>query len=194
MVLAASLAIRLDQRVGWLLIPFAERFFSGGPPPTALFPIIRRARAILETGFPLGGNAFLFHSTELRFPLIGETSAAYCFTISATSTTDVDDMSFRFRQKNITGFQIRGEFLRFWDPLPHSHRSHSRGFQPKPGFAAVLWILRDARPASGRHGRTGESDASTSSNSTSPWGRRSDANLASMLLLIPALAAARRRD
>ena len=36
------------------------------------FPMNQAGPRDPETGFPLGGNALLFHSTELRFPLIGD--------------------------------------------------------------------------------------------------------------------------
>ena len=50
-------------------IPLAERFFGGGGNTQRGFPENQAGPRDLLTGFPLGGSALFFNSTELRFPL-----------------------------------------------------------------------------------------------------------------------------
>jgi outer membrane protein insertion porin family len=91
-------------------IPLAERFFSGGSSTDRAFPDNQAGpRDIgspisLPTGFPLGGNALLFHSTELRFPLIGNNLGGVLFHDIGNVYADLAGMSFRFRQQNIQDF------------------------------------------------------------------------------------------
>lgn len=85
-------------------IPLAERFFSGGASTDRAFPDNQAGPRDLETGFPLGGDAFLFHSTELRFPLIGDNVGGVLFWDIGNVYDDVQDISFRFRQRNIQDF------------------------------------------------------------------------------------------
>ena len=91
-------------------IPLAERFFSGGSSTNRAFPDNQAGpRDIgspisLPTGFPLGGNALLFHSTELRFPLIGNNLGGVFFHDIGNVYADLAGMSFRFRQQNIQDF------------------------------------------------------------------------------------------
>src|SRR5206468_2033324 len=51
-------------------IPLPERFFGGGSTSQRGFADNQAGPRDLTTGFAVGGNALLFHSTELRFPLI----------------------------------------------------------------------------------------------------------------------------
>ncbi len=117
LVLAQSTQFGYIQRLGGLqLIPLAERFYSGGASTNRAFPDNqagpRDIGAPLEpggpsgtaTGFPLGGNAFVFHSTELRFPLIGDNVGGVLFHDMGNVYDDVQDISFRFRQRNIQDF------------------------------------------------------------------------------------------
>lgn len=85
-------------------IPLAERFYSGGPSTDRAFPDNQAGPRDLETGFPLGGDAFVFHSTELRFPLIGNDVGGVLFHDIGNVYNDLEDISFRFRQKNIQDF------------------------------------------------------------------------------------------
>ena len=52
-------------------VPIAEHLFGGGSTSHRGFPDNQAGPRDLKTGFPLGGNALLFHTTELRFPLTG---------------------------------------------------------------------------------------------------------------------------
>ena len=91
-------------------IPLAERFFSGGSSTNRAFPDNQAgprdigSPVSLPTGFPLGGNALLFHSTELRFPLIGNNLGGVLFHDIGNVYADLAGMSFRFRQENIQDF------------------------------------------------------------------------------------------
>jgi outer membrane protein insertion porin family len=87
-----------------LPIPLAERFFSGGASTNRAFPDNQAGPRDFETGFPLGGNALLFHSTELRFPLIGNNLGGVLFHDIGNVYSNLGDMSLRFRQQNIQDF------------------------------------------------------------------------------------------
>jgi outer membrane protein insertion porin family len=121
-VLARTLQFGWIQRLGGLPeIPLAERFFAGGAASNRAFPDNQAGPRDLETGFPLGGNALLVHSTELRFPLIGDTLGAVLFHDIGNVYDDVRDISFRFRQRNIQDFdyavQSFGIGLRYKTPI-----------------------------------------------------------------------------
>lgn len=85
-------------------IPLAERFYSGGPFTDRAFPDNQAGPRDPDTGFPLGGDAFVFHSTELRFPLIGNDVGGVLFHDIGNVYDTVQDISFRFRQRNIQDF------------------------------------------------------------------------------------------
>jgi outer membrane protein insertion porin family len=105
MVLARSVQFGYIDRLGGLAqIPFAERFFSGGASTDRAFPDNQAGPRDLETGFPLGGNAFFFNSTELRFPLIGDNVGGVLFHDIGNVYSDINNISFRFRQQNIQDF------------------------------------------------------------------------------------------
>jgi outer membrane protein insertion porin family len=85
-------------------IPLAERFYSGGPSTNRAFPDNQAGPRDGTTGFPVGGDAFLFHSTELRFPLIGDNVGGVLFHDIGNVYDSISDISLRFRQKNIQDF------------------------------------------------------------------------------------------
>ncbi len=116
-VLAQTSQFGYIQRLGGTpFIPLAERFYSGGASTNRAFPDNQAGPRDIgapstpggpstdPTGFPLGGNAFLFHSTELRFPLIGDNVGGVLFHDIGNVYDSVQDISFRFRQKNIQDF------------------------------------------------------------------------------------------
>jgi outer membrane protein insertion porin family len=104
-VIARTLQFGWIQRLaGPLEIPLAERFFAGGATSNRAFPDNQAGPRALDTGFPLGGNALLMHSTELRFPLIGDNIGGVLFHDMGNVYADVRDISFRFRQHNIQDF------------------------------------------------------------------------------------------
>jgi outer membrane protein insertion porin family len=105
LVLARSIQFGYIDRLGGLAeIPFAERFFSGGASTNRAFPDNQAGPRDINTGFPLGGNAFLFNNTELRFPLIGDNVGGVLFHDIGNVYSDINNVSLRFRQRNIQDF------------------------------------------------------------------------------------------
>jgi outer membrane protein assembly complex protein YaeT len=104
-VIARTLQFGWIQRIGGLPeIPLAERFFAGGATSNRAFPDNQAGPRDLDTGFPLGGSALLMHSTELRFPLIGDNLGGVLFHDIGNVYSDVQHISFRFRQRNNQDF------------------------------------------------------------------------------------------
>ncbi len=105
LVLARSLQFGYIGRTGGLPdIPLAERFSPAALLRNAPSPDNQAGPRDLVTGFPLGGTALLFHSTELRFPLIGDNMGAVVFHDMGNVYSSVDNLSFRMRQKNLQDF------------------------------------------------------------------------------------------
>jgi len=84
--------------------PIAEHFFGGGSTSMRGFPDNQAGPRDLLTGFPLGGNALFFHSTELRFPFLGENINGVFFHDMGNVYSDLSSMSFRVHQKDISDF------------------------------------------------------------------------------------------
>jgi outer membrane protein assembly complex protein YaeT len=82
-------------------IPLAERFYAGGAASNRAFPDNAAGPRDPETGFPVGGSALLIHSTELRFPLIGDNLGGVLFHDLGNVYDDVSDINARFRQRNL---------------------------------------------------------------------------------------------
>jgi outer membrane protein assembly factor BamA len=85
-------------------VPIAERFFGGGNSSHRGFPDNQAGPRDLLTGFPLGGNALLFHSTELRFPLLGDNINGVLFHDMGNIYSSPSDISFRVSQRDLTDF------------------------------------------------------------------------------------------
>jgi outer membrane protein assembly factor BamA len=92
-------------------IPLPERFFSGGAASLRAFPEnqagprdIGTSPTDTGTGFPLGGKALLIFSTELRFPLFGQNIGGVLFHDAGNVYSSLQDISFRFRQRDKTDF------------------------------------------------------------------------------------------
>jgi outer membrane protein insertion porin family len=102
-------------------VPLAERFFGGGDTSNRGFPENQAGPRDLLTGFPLGGNALLFHSTELRFPLIGNNIGGVLFHDAGNVYARPGDISFRVHQRNIDDFNYMvhavGFGLRYRTPI-----------------------------------------------------------------------------
>ena len=114
LVLARSLQFGYIQRWGGLPeIPLAERFFSGGASTHRAFPDNQAGPRDPETGFPLGGSALLFHTTELRFPLIGDNVGGVLFHDMGNVYSDVSHISLRFRQRNNQDFDYTVQSIGF---------------------------------------------------------------------------------
>lgn len=105
LVVARTLQFGYLQRLGGLAsIPLAERFFAGGNASQRAFPDNQAGPRDMTTGFPLGGTALLFHSTEFRFPLFGENIGGVLFHDMGNVYTNIRELSFRFRQRRIQDF------------------------------------------------------------------------------------------
>ena len=105
LVLARSLQFGYIGRMGGLQeIPLAERFFAGGASSQRAFPDNQAGPRDLVTGFPLGGTALLFHSTELRFPIIGDNLGGVIFHDMGNVYSSVENLSFRLHQRNLQDF------------------------------------------------------------------------------------------
>ena len=120
--LARTLQFGYIQRIGGLAeIPLGERFFAGGATSNRAFPDYQAGPRDLETGFPLGGNAMLFHSTELRFPLIGDNIGGVFFHDMGNVYSSINDISFRYRQRDYQDFnymvQAVGFGIRYRTPV-----------------------------------------------------------------------------
>src|SRR5215831_4861521 len=85
-------------------IPLPERFYGGGSSSNRGLPDNQAGPRDLKTGFPLGGNALLFHSTELRFPLIGDNIHGVLFHDLGNVYSNLSSISFRFHQRDLTDF------------------------------------------------------------------------------------------
>ncbi len=105
MVLARSVQFGTIERLGGLReIPLPERFFAGGASTHRGFPSNQAGPRDRDTGFPLGGSVLLVHSTELRFPLIGDNLGAVLFHDMGNVYSDIGSVSFRVRQRNLQDF------------------------------------------------------------------------------------------
>jgi len=113
-VIARTLQFGYIQRLGGLPeIPLGERFFAGGATSNRAFPDYQAGPRDLETGFPLGGNAMLFHSTELRFPLFGDNVGGVFFHDIGNVYSSIDDLSFRYHQRSNQDFNYGVQSIGF---------------------------------------------------------------------------------
>lgn len=122
LVLARTTQFGLIERYAGLPeIPLAERFFGGGAFSNRAFPDFQAGPRDLTTGFPIGGNALLTNTIELRFPLIGDNLGGVLFNDLGNVYSSVDTISLRFRQENLQDFNYAvqgfGFGLRYRTPL-----------------------------------------------------------------------------
>ncbi len=111
----------LQRLAGGRDIPLPERFFAGGSNSHRGFADNQAGPRDLKTGFPLGGGTQLFHSMELRFPLVGESLGGVLFHDAGNVYSDIRNVSFRFRQRNLQDFnymvQSAGFGIRYRTPI-----------------------------------------------------------------------------
>ena len=115
-------------------VPLPERFFGGGstsmrgfgdnqagPRDIGTLTEMPGTPVSTPTGFPIGGNALLFNTLELRFPLFGPNIRGVLFHDSGNIYTTFSNMSFAYRQKNDQDFnyavQAVGFGIRYKTPL-----------------------------------------------------------------------------
>jgi len=95
---------------GWIYnlssnpVPLPEEFFGGGNTTNRAFPENQAGPRDTTTGFPLGGNAFLFFSEELRFPLVGKTLGGVLFHDMGNVYSSLNQVSFRTNQHDRQDF------------------------------------------------------------------------------------------
>ena len=86
------------------VLPLPERFFGGGGTSLRAFPENQAGPRDTLTGFPIGGNALVFHATEIRFPLLGDNIDGVLFHDLGNIYSSLGKISFRFRQRDLTDF------------------------------------------------------------------------------------------
>jgi outer membrane translocation and assembly module TamA len=100
----------------------------------------------LLTGFPLGGNALLFHSTEFRFPLIGDNIDGVFFHDLGNIFSSLGKISFRFRQRDLTDFDYiihaAGFGVRYRTPLGPLRLDLAYSINP-PSFMGLKGTTQD---------------------------------------------------
>jgi len=118
-------------------VPVPERFFGGGGTSLRAFPENQAGPRDLKTGFPIGGNALLFNSTELRFPLFGDNIGGVLFHDAGNIYSSLDKISFRVRQDNLQDFDYMvhavGFGLRYRTPIGPVRVDLAYSLNP-PGF------------------------------------------------------------
>ena len=111
----------IERYAGLSYIPLAERFFGGGAFSNRAFPDFQAGPRDTSTGFPIGGNALLTNTVELRFPLIGDNLGGVLFNDLGNVYSAVNKISLRFRQQNLQDFDYAvqgfGFGLRYRTPL-----------------------------------------------------------------------------
>lgn len=102
-------------------IPLPERLYGGGGNSMRGFPENQAGPRDLRTGFPLGGSALLFNTTELRFPLLGDSIGGVLFHDFGNIFDKPSDISFRFKQRNLQDFNYMvhaaGAGIRYRTPI-----------------------------------------------------------------------------
>lgn len=105
LVFARSTSFGMIERYAGLPeIPLAERLFGGGSNSDRAFPDFQAGPRDTETGFPIGGNAELFNTFEMRFPLIGDNLGGALFNDMGNVYSSVDKIDLRFRQNGLKDF------------------------------------------------------------------------------------------
>jgi outer membrane protein insertion porin family len=111
----------IERYAGLPIVPLAERFFGGGAFSNRAFPDFQAGPRDPSTGFPIGGNALLTNTVELRFPLIGDNLGGVLFNDIGNVYSAVNKISLRFRQQNLQDFDYAvqgfGFGLRYRTPL-----------------------------------------------------------------------------
>jgi outer membrane protein assembly complex protein YaeT len=145
-------------------IPLPERFFGGGADSDRAFPYNEAGprdtgiaagpggMTTQPTGFPLGGNAVLFHQTELRFPFIGENIEGVIFHDMGNIYSTLGNISFRFTQRNIEDFDYMvhavGFGIRYRTPVGPIRLDLAYSINPPSfdGFKGTLQQLIQCNP------------------------------------------------
>jgi len=129
-----------------LYVPLPERFYGGGSGSHRGFPQNQAVPRDLLTGFAIGGNALLFHSTELRFPFLGDNITGVLFHDMGNVYTDLGSMSFRYKQRGLTDFNYMvhavGFGIRYRTPVGPIRVDVAYGLNP-PVFNGLEGTTQD---------------------------------------------------
>ena len=114
-------------------IPLPERFFGGGgvsmrgfgdnqagPRDIGTASETPGVATSTPTGFPIGGGALLFNTFELRFPLFGPNISGVLFHDMGNIYTSFSDVSFAYRQRKHSEFQLCRSSAGLWYTLQDS--------------------------------------------------------------------------
>lgn len=104
LLFARSTQFGAITRLSAAAVPLPERVFAGGAVSHRGFPENQAGPRDLKTGFPLGGKGLLINSLELRFPLLGENIGGVFFHDAGNVYSNLNKISFRFRQRDLTDF------------------------------------------------------------------------------------------
>jgi outer membrane protein insertion porin family len=94
-------------------IPLSERFYGGGGSTMRGYPQNQAGPRDGDTGFPLGGSAQFFNSTEIRFPLYGANIRGVLFEDFGNVFSSIGSISFRVDQRNISDFDYMSHAVGF---------------------------------------------------------------------------------
>jgi len=134
-------------------LPLPERFFSGGSSSHRGFGVNQAGPRDLATGFPIGGDALLMNSVELRFPLIGPNIGGVVFHDMGNVFDRLRDLSFRVRQKNLTDFnylvQAAGFGVRYRTPIGPVRLDFAYSINP-PSFYGLTGTVQQLLAGGGR--------------------------------------------
>jgi outer membrane protein assembly factor BamA len=123
MILARTVTLGALYNFNGILepIPLPERFFGGGASSHRGFPENQAGPRDPVTGYPIGGDAFLFFGTELRTPLVGRNVGGVLFWDAGNVYSRFSNISFRYSQKNPEDFDYMvhafGLGLRYKTPI-----------------------------------------------------------------------------
>src|SRR5262249_14092758 len=115
------------------------------------------ALAAEPTGFPLGGNALLFHNTELRFPLLSDNISGVLFHDMGNIYSTLSALSLRFHQRDNKDFNYMvhavGFGVRYRTPVGPVRADFAYSVNPPSfvgfkGTAAQLLSCDPRKPAS----------------------------------------------
>jgi outer membrane protein insertion porin family len=127
-------------------VPLPERFFGGGSNSHRGFADNQAGPRDVLTGFSVGGNALLFHSTEIRFPLIGDNIRGVFFHDLGNVYSTLSNISFRYRQRDLTDFnymvQAAGFGIRYRTPVGPIRVDLAYAFNP-PTFNGLKGSYQD---------------------------------------------------
>jgi outer membrane protein assembly factor BamA len=127
-------------------VPLPERFYGGGGNSDRGFAYNQAGPRDLKTGFPVGGNAMFFHSTELRFPFLLDNLNGVIFHDMGNIFANMSDFSFRVHQNGIEDFNYMvhavGAGIRYRTPIGPVRVDLAYSLNP-PTFFGLKGTIQD---------------------------------------------------